>query len=331
MIGGLLDQGQRTGPRVLYYGAGWPTNIGNAFLDLGAMALLRAALPDAQIGFASEMPRWFFGPGVALRKRWRRWRGEPPAKMDDALDVAAVTECDLVVIAGMAMCEEFVQVNGPTLLALAARGVPTLLMGTGGLVYHAAEKQLFGAFMRQLRPVGFVSRDTRSFELFGEFADEPFDGVDCGFFVSDAYRPFPLTLPPYIAVTFDALPEPPIEHGERQVIRAHHDSWGPIPARYRGTPRTLVSDIPFDYLALYAGAEEVHSDRVHACVAALSYGRPARLYHPTPRGSLFAAAGAPGVPERLTAVDPAQLRARKDAQVAYVRERLARTLKPAER
>ena len=40
---------------ILYYGAGWPTNIGNAFIDLGAMACLKEAFPEANIAFASEI------------------------------------------------------------------------------------------------------------------------------------------------------------------------------------------------------------------------------------------------------------------------------------
>ena len=97
--------------RILYYGAGWPTNIGNAFIDLGAMAVLRAAAPNAQIAFASEMPRWFFGRGnqTSLQKRFGQFfkpkslkEISKPSVMDKALDVGSVTQCDLVVFAGMA-------------------------------------------------------------------------------------------------------------------------------------------------------------------------------------------------------------------------------------
>ena len=82
---------------------------------------------------------------------------------------------------------------------------------------------------------------------------------------------------------------------------------------------TLVSDIPHDYLALYANAEEVHSDRVHACVAALAYGRKARLYHPTLRGSLFEAAGAARIREELVQLDLQALAQKKKAQIEFVR------------
>lgn len=310
------------GIQFLYYGAGWPTNIGNAFIDLGAMAVLRMAAPQAEIAFASEMPRWFFGPGARKSSVLRFRRGVARRVMEKALDVAAVTQCDLVVIAGMAMCEEFITVNGPSVQALANRGVPLLLLGTGALTYSAQERSRFGAFLRQLDPIGFLSRDGQSYEMFSGFVGRARQGIDCAFFVAEAYRPPPLVLAPYVAATFDSMREPALDLKGRRLLRAHHDCWGPARAEYMHKEGTLISDIPYDYLALYAGAEEVHSDRVHACVAALAYGRRARLYHPTPRGSLFAAVGAGEITERPVQLDMQLLGEKKAAQVEFVRELL---------
>lgn len=310
--------------QVLYYGGGWPTNIGNAFIDLGAIAILRAACPNAQIAFASEMPRWFFWHGARGPRRFLLWRGAEQSNMDDALDVASVTRCDLIVFAGMAMCEEFVNVNGPSVLALASRGVPVLLLGTGALTYSEGEKRLFGDFLRQVSPVGFVSRDDRSYELFADLVPQAHRGIDCAFFVPEAYAPLPLLLPPYVVATFDSMSEPALDLKGRRLIRAHHDCWGPPRREYTSTGNTLISDIPYDYLTLYANAEEVHSDRVHACVAALAYGRRARLYHPTPRGSLFDAVGAEGIREKLTQLDMQLLAEKKRLQVAFVKDVIAR-------
>ena len=293
---------------ILYYGAGWPTNIGNAFIDLGAMALLRAACPDAQIGFASEMPRWFFGHGTEK------------AKMDNALDIASVTQCDLVVFAGMAMCEEFINVNGASVVSLAKRGIPVLLLGTGALVYSDQEQNLFIDFLKRVNPIGFISRDNQSYDLFANCVKESHKGIDCGFFVSEAYTPFPLQLAPYIVNAFDSTSEPKIELKGRKLIRAHHDCWGPSQKNYISTDNTLISDIPQDYLTLYANAEEVHTDRVHACVATLAYGKLTRLYHPTPRGSLFDAVGCAGIREQLTQMDMQLLSEKKKIQTAFAKE-----------
>ena len=336
--------------RILYYGGAWPTNIGNAFIDYGALGLLRLAAPDAHVAFASEAPRWFFRhlqePTSRLSRllRWcltcrvrrirvrrgvrqtqsgvggpgHRRRGADGKDMGRALDVAAVSACDVVVFAGMAMCREFVQVNGPPLLALARRGVRVLLLGTGAQAYTEEESDEFGRFLTQLRPVGFVSRDDRSYDQFASFVPNAMRCIDCGFFVPETYKPLAVTIPPFIVATFDSVPEPSLEMRGRRLVRCHHSCWGPVPrAHLKGD--TLISDIPEDYLTLYASAEEVHSDRVHACVAALAYGRAARLYNATPRGSLFEAVGASRIRQQLTVLDMAALAEKKAAQVEFTR------------
>ncbi len=299
--------------RILYYGAGWPTNIGNAFIDFGAQAILRLAVPSAQIAFASEMPRWFF----------RHARRDSPADVagnrDFAFDVAAVSQCDLVVVSGMAMCREFVQVNGPTLLKLSARGVPVLLLGTGAEHYTPEEEASYGQLMQQLDILGFVSRDEQSFTTFASRVKRAARGIDCAFFLTDAFVPLTLDLPPFVVAAFDTSDEPALELRDRPLVRAHHECWGAVPSAYVRHPHTLVSDLPQDYLTLYANADEVHSDRVHACIAALAFGRKARLYHPTPRGSLFSAVGAAEIRQRLVQLDPAAMSEKKAAQVTFVR------------
>ena len=155
--------------------------------------------------------------------------------------------------------------------------------------------------------------------MFAECVANSYSGIDCGFFLGDAYAPPRLVLPEYFAVAFDAGPEPDFESCGRTVIRAHHSMMTYSAIEWVKGECTLISDLPYDYLALYAQAAEVHSDRVHACVAALAYSRPARLYSSTPRGRLFDSIGASGIRDGLVRVDPAALEAQKTAQVDYVR------------
>jgi hypothetical protein len=321
----MLSTNANGSPRILYYGAGWPTNIGNAFIDLGAMALLHAAAPNAQISFASEMPRWLFGPGRrthAPRTLMSRLQERWSPRMSNALDLAACSDCDVLAFAGMAMCEEFVKVNGPTILQARRQGVSVLLMGTGGFKYTKEESRIYWDFLQAVQPTAFISRDDRALEDYSGCSGLAHRGIDCAFFVADAFSPLRLKLDPYVVLNFDDGPEPPVDAAGRLVLRSHHACWNLTDASFE-RQRTLISDVPHDYLTLYAGAEEVHSDRVHACVAALSYGRAARLYHPTPRGSLFEAAGAAGIRERLTRLNPAEIASKKQAQVEFVRGVLA--------
>lgn len=323
-----MNMGATASPRltILYYCSGWPINIGNAFLDLGALAILRAALPDANIVLASEMPRWIFFNSWKEEKRSRGFfhsgSNEATNKqevMERALDIGAVMKCDLAVFSGMAMCEEFMTINGPPVLALAERGIPSLLLGAGADHYTKKEEELFGQFLTQLKPMAFISRDEPSFEMFARFVPNSVRGIDCGWFLSNAYTPPPLMLPPYIVSTFDSKPEPDIDAKGRLIVRSHHECWGPSPAHYLRDKNTLISDVPYDYLNLYAFAEEVYSDRVHACVAGLSYGRPVRLYSDSPRSALFDVLGVGHVRDKLTRIDGEMLAEKKRAHIELVR------------
>ena len=319
--------------RILYYGGAWPTNIGNAFIDLGAMALLRAAFPHAQLSFASEMPPWLFRyavddspagspPGFARRlfRRLKRRDSEVPRGFQhNALDICAVSACDLVVFSGMAMCREFVDAQGPSLLKLAQQGVKILLLGTGALCYDSEEKTIYAEFLKRVRPIGFVSRDDCSFEMFASLVENSFRGIDCGFFVPEAFTPFKLNLPDYFVVNFDSTPEPELDTQGLLVTRAHHTFFGRVPRWHTQEPRTLVSDIPQDYLTLYANCAGVYSDRVHACVATLAYGKRARLFGTTPRASLFDVVGAGRITKELVGVSPQLLAEKKEYQVSVVR------------
>lgn len=302
--------------RILYYGAGWPTNVGNAFIDMGAMATLQIAFPNATIGFASEMPRWFFG-------NYQRYHGqgetnEGLVRMNRALDMAVFARCDLVAFAGMAMCEEFVKVNGPTLLALRQRGVPVILLGTGGYRYDTRERTAFAQFLQQLKPVGFIARDDRSFETYKDLVGQACRGIDSAFFLPASFEPFPLDLPPYVVANFDSTAEPTLPVNGRLLLRSHHSCWS-VPDSHFQQDNTLISDIPQDYLTLYANADEVHTDRVHAAVATLSYGRPVRFYHPTPRGSLFSVLGLDEIKDRPVRIDADQLQRRRTRQIEMLR------------
>jgi len=87
--------------KILYYGACWPTNIGNAFIDYGSIYSLKKAAPDAQVFFASELPRWLFN-----------FYGK---NMNKSIDLAEKMKIDFLVVSGMVLCDDFIKIQGPIL------------------------------------------------------------------------------------------------------------------------------------------------------------------------------------------------------------------------
>jgi hypothetical protein len=121
-----------------------------------------------------------------------------------------------------------------------------------------------------------------------------------------------------------ANPEPPkvrpLDIQGRLVLRAHHSPWpGLCKNTYFEMPNTLISDLPSDYLSLYARAHTVYSDRVHACIAALSYGSRAMLFaNNEPRLRMFERLHLREIADRPVRIDPERLLADKRRETEFL-------------
>ena len=85
-------------------------------------------------------------------------------------------------------------------------------------------------------------------------------------------------------VDFRSLPK---EIGGYQIVRPEHRFNPHITWKIYKHSNALASDEPFTYFTIYANTKLTLSDRVHACVATLAYGKPAMLFTPSPRARLF--------------------------------------------
>lgn len=298
--------------RVLYYGGLWPTNMGNSFIDIGAMYLLKETLPEAKVYQASRFSRFY--------AQHRGGRGVPWLRNDwQALDVAAYADVDYVVVAGNVTHTDFIRIEGPTIQALVKRGAKFVVLGGGCSIYTRGEYDAFRDFMRSVDTFAFVARDQTSYDVFNGAARFSYSGIDCAFFLSDALDPMRLCLDDYVVCTFDDQEfEKGLDLKGETVVRARHYSFGVRERLVKKLPDTLVSDIPHDYIYLYAGAKATYSDRVHACVATLAFGHEARLFSSTPRAQLFAEVGAGDILTQLTKVDEARMAERKAQELAFL-------------
>jgi len=113
---------------------------------------------------------------------------------------------------------------------------------------------------------------------------------------------------------------------DEEIVRTHHASvsiklikkYLTERKKYFGSSNTLISDIPEDYLTLYANTKATYSDRVHACVATLAYGNPARLYSNTPRSLLFDRVGITDIRDKVVYPDLKRLKREKEKQVEFL-------------
>lgn len=116
------------------------------------------------------------------------------------------------------------------------------------------------------------------------------------------------------------------------VVRPEHRFNPHITWKIYGRPNAVASDEPWTYFTVYANAQMTISDRVHACIATLAYGKPAILYRHTKRAYVFDRVGAGSIGSEAVTVDPHYLRREKDALISFLRDawrKLEPSLTPA--
>ncbi len=293
--------------KVVFHGSCWPTNIGNSFVNLGAIYSLKSALGiHGDVFHVGGMSNYLFNI---------------KGKLDNSLNIGEVVDCDYLVHAGMTMCDEHLIASVPVYQQYANRGTKIIFAGGGAFKYNEEEVKIVRDALKKFPVYGLISRDRYAFEKYGDLAQHSYDGIDSALFIADCVQPVPLDVPEFDVMTFDQLKEPDIKHEEQLVFRTHHTCWPNwIRPEYFENPKTLISDLPSDYLALYKQAKVTYSDRVHACIAALAFGNKAMYFSKnSPRIRMFNRIGVPDILKMPVQLDMEQLKKEKEEQVAFLR------------
>lgn len=308
--------------KITYLGGAWPTNIGNAFIDMGSMQLLKESSSGSVVYFTSEFPQWLFY--------------NSHMRFNYGTQLASWITSDFLVVSGMMLCEEFIKLYEPIISNAIKRGTRFIINGGGGKTYTRNERAHVRSFLKRNPPYAFISRDNIAFNYYHDLAQYAYNGIDCGFFVSDGFDIAKLNLPEFVIFNIDKLSLKTILEflheeqsiGNRLIIHVHHNSW-PLRKphhhlsqlllrRYTYKRNTLVSDIPNDYLQLYANTTATYTTRVHACVASFAFGKPSRLLSSTRRASLFDRVNLGSVRNHLTFPNMKTIQMEKAEQVKFL-------------
>ncbi|NQE44824.1 hypothetical protein C5S31_02215 [ANME-1 cluster archaeon GoMg2] len=236
------------------------------------------------------------------------------------LDLSLFIKSDFAVLSGCILDWYIIRQFGSTLLDLKNKGVKIIINGGGGTYYTEKVISEVRKFLKKIEPYAFISRDEIAFKNYNDLAKYSYKGIECAFFLNDYFTPVNLEMPPYCVFCFDRGPEPEIEVKDRLIARTHHTHYCDPPQSYFERPNTIISDLAEDYLNLYANAEAVYTDRVHACVAALTYGTPCRLFYKTSRALLFDRVRAEGIEKELTYPDTTKIEQEKEKQIKFLSE-----------
>lgn len=107
--------------------------------------------------------------------------------------------------------------------------------------------------------------------------------------------------------------------GDFMIVRTDHQL-NPIMIRriFRG-PNAFAGDIPYTYLNIYAQTELTLTDRIHAALVTMAYGRPAMLFSQSGRALIIEEVGGEGVTRGPTNLDMDVLARRKQAMISFLR------------
>jgi len=312
--------------KILHCGGGWPTNIGNAFIDFGIRYLIKKTIPNSEVYFASNAMNWIYYT-YGNQKRNVNF-----------LDVAGVIKADFYVFGGSMLSPSWFKDHLKLFQELAKKNSKIIMYGVGGETYSNEEINETREYLKKLNIFALISRDEKAFKNYCDLVKYSYNGIDCAFFLNDAFTPAKLDLPEYVVFSFDHMAEPKLEVKEK-IIRTHHAPWrflsnqifsksdikpflGSIIHHQRNIIKKndMLSDLPDDYLTLYANCKATYSDRVHACVAALSFGNSARLYSKSARSFLFDRIGLSSIRDNIVSLDMKKIEKEKNKQIEFLNE-----------
>lgn len=313
---------------VLLHDSNRVSNIGNAFFTAGVKYLLAEVCGESTVLSAPS-------------KVSGGWRLRGSLNVDNDIDYIQYSQCDWFVLSGPMLDRNFARTYAKTFERVFSKGrAKLILLSVGGIEYSKQEVNECRAFLTDFRPHVLFTRDAQTFENYNDLASYSHDGVCNAFFAPDYYPGYDTPdLNPYIACAFDNSREPEIAPGE--LVAENIDSYEGPSARFKQINRlqmlrnqsvpdrlgqigivrpnhnvmrlpaqflmrkknTFIAQSYEGYLNIYRNAVFTLTDRVHACVAALAYGRRARLYTDSKRAYLLKRAGAENALRKLTYLD----------------------------
>jgi hypothetical protein len=113
-----------------------------------------------------------------------------------------------------------------------------------------------------------------------------------------------------------------LEIGNFTVVRTDHRPHPLIKRKTFRSPNVLVNDTPYPYFEVYRKADLTLSNRIHACVAALSYGRRAMLFSKSPRIDLLSRLGLDEITNKPVEIDAGLLQLEKIKLLSFLSQHI---------
>ncbi|MBW8308236.1 MAG: polysaccharide pyruvyl transferase family protein, partial [Candidatus Paracaedibacteraceae bacterium] len=234
----------------------------------------------------------------------------------------------------------FGELFGPLLETAQNLGIKTLLLSTGGINYSPSEISHCREVLKKYPPYILTTRDAETYNNYNDLCERSYNAICSAWFVPEAYpgyhipdeRPyitscFDHTREPQFSLAFHTTQESPefsttrVTHSKLtkitrllqrnlnddingiQIIRPCHQVLNRQNWRLFFKPNSYCSQLPHGYLNLYRNTKLTITDRLHASVATLAYGNPARLFIKSNRTLLLDRVNAQHVGKKIFKMD----------------------------
>lgn len=323
-------------------------NIGNAFYMLSLKDILAKACNDkARVVSGEDLP-----PAPFKGRLF---------KVASFFNPVLSYSPDFYVISGPVFCKDFANRWTPQLMALSRKGVKIMIMSAGSDQYDHEEKEICRAELKKIKPFILTTRDKETFDMYSDLAEYSHDGICAAFFTSYHYKGinkkesgptcvvgFENSSEPKLLIqsidgdevikvdtqnvkrrnifqlVHDLIREHQVRFGNRTVIRPLHEPSRILTNELFRRPNRHISFNPYSYLDIYKEAEFTISERVHACVPALSYGRKAMLVKKTKRAKLFDRVGLGNISKELVSIPSDQIENEYNAYVNFLKTTISK-------
>lgn len=271
--------------KVLYFNNCWFTNVGEAFIDIGGMELTRQIFgKNIQIACLSAMTDYYMKYSPEKKKKlitlMSKSKNILPFRANEYLTA------DYVIVPGMVGTLEFLQAPSKKMIdELVSKGCKVIFLGLGCLKYDEEELSTLKKYFEAIKPVLITTRDNETYEAFKDIAP-CVKAIDCAFWGVDAFDPRGFSDKKYEIITFNNTEEPiELRKNNKNVVRPFHMQYSF--KKEDSCNNMMISDTPYDYLTLYANAERVYTDLVHATIISIMYGTPVKCWKVDKRAQVF--------------------------------------------
>ena len=256
----------------------WFTNVGEAFIDIGVENIFKNIMrknSEIEYGTITPMSKYYIGK----------------CDSDKAISPEKWFYPDLLILAGMYATESVACSKGgirDMVMQMKANGTKVAFLGMGGNKYNEEEQRTVVEMFDEMRPEFVITRDKQTYDLYKNFVNCK-RGLDCAFWLDDDFKPGKMKHNSYICSTFNRSDEPKVLLDLENLIHPWHmqDALSKNRTKYLNKENLMISDSPYDYLTLYANADRVYTDLVHATIPCLVYETPVKYYWIDNRSEAF--------------------------------------------